>query len=72
MSDYATTWYLCDVVIAPGYQHQGYGKALISHIVVQPEFKHLRGFLITRDAHGFYETFGFETVNDRVMVKAPA
>ena len=49
----------------------GLGKALVSHIVSQPEYTGLRGFLITRDAHGLYEKFGFQTVNGRVMVKAP-
>lgn len=71
ISDYATTWYLCDVVIDPRYRHQGLGKALVSHIVSRPEYAGLRGFLITRDAHGLYEQYGFETVNGRVMVKAP-
>ena len=71
ISDYATTWYLCDVVIDPEYQHRGLGKALVSHIVTLPEFSRLRGFLLTRDAHGLYEKYGFETVNGRAMVKAP-
>ena len=71
ISDYATTWYLCDVVIDPRYRHQGLGKALVSHIVSRPEYAGLRGILITRDAHGLYEQYGFETVNGRVMVKAP-
>lgn len=71
ISDYATTWYLCDVVIDLRYRHQGLGKALVSHIVSRPEYAGLRGFLITRDAHGLYEQYGFETVNGRVMVKAP-
>lgn len=71
ISDYATTWYLCDVVIDPRYRHQGLGKALVSHIISRPEYAGLRGILITRDAHGLYEQYGFETVNGRVMVKAP-
>ena len=33
ISDLATTYYLCDVIIDPEYQHQGLGKALVSHIV---------------------------------------
>ena len=71
ISDYATTWYLCDVVIDPVYQHRGLGKALVSHIVSLPEFSCLRGFLMTRDAHGLYKPYGFETVNGRAMVRAP-
>ena len=71
VSDYATTWYLCDVIIDPEYRHMGLGTALVSHIVSRPEYAGLRGFLITRDAHGLYRKFGYEVVNDRVMVKAP-
>ena len=29
------------------------------------------GLLLTKDAHGLYEKFGFETVNGRAMLKAP-
>lgn len=71
VSDYATTWYLCDVIIDPEYRHRGLGTALVSHIVSLPEYAGLRGFLITRDAHSLYRKFGYEIVNDRVMVKAP-
>ena len=71
ISDYATTWYLCDVIIDPAYQHRGLGKALVSHIASLPEYAGLRGFLFTRDAHGLYEKYGFETVNGRAMVKSP-
>ena len=71
ISDLATTYYLCDVIIDPEYQHQGFGKALLSHIVSLPQYRKLRGILLTKDAHGLYEKYGFETVNDRAMVKAP-
>ena len=71
ISDYATAYYLCDVIIAPEYQHQGFGTALVSHMVHAPEYAGLRGFLITRDAHALYRKFGFEVVDGRVMVKAP-
>ena len=72
ISDYATTYYLCDVVIDPEYRHRGLGKALVSHIVSLPEYAGLRGLLLTRDAHGLYEKYGFETVNGRAMAKAPS
>ena len=35
----------------------------------RPEYAGLRGFLITRDAHGLYRKFGYEVVAGRVMVK---
>ena len=70
ISDDATTYYLCDVVIDPAYRGRGLGKALVSHIVSLPEYAGLRGLLLTKDAHGLYEQFGFETVNGRAMIKA--
>ena len=71
ISDLATTFYLCDVVVDPACRGRGLGKALLGHILSRPEYMGLRGFLITRDAHGFYRPFGFETVNDRVMIRPP-
>ena len=70
ISDYATTYYLCDVIIDTAYQHKGLGTALISYIISLPEYSGLRGVLITRDAHALYKKFGFEVLNDRAMVKA--
>ena len=69
ISDFATTYYLCDVIIDQGYQHQGLGRALVSYIENLPEYAGLRGILITRDAHSLYEKFGYETLNGRAMVK---
>ena len=69
ISDYATTWYLCDVIVDQEYRNMGLGTALVSHIVSLPELSGLRGILITRDAHALYRKFGFEVINDRAMVK---
>ena len=71
ISDFATTYYLADVIIDQDYRHLGLGKALVSHIVALPEYAGLRGLLLTKDAHGLYQKFGFETVEGRAMVKSP-
>ena len=71
ISDFATTYYLADVIIDSDYRHRGLGKLLVSHIVSQPEYTCLRGLLLTMDAHGLYEKYGFQTVNGRAMVKSP-
>ena len=70
ISDYATTYYLCDVIIDTDYQHKGLGTALVSYIESLPEYAGLRVILITRDAHDLYRKFGYEVLNSRVMVKA--
>lgn len=69
ISDYATTYYLCDVIIDTEYQHKGFGSALVSYIEARPEYEGLRGVLITRDAHSLYEKYGYQVLNDRAMVK---
>ena len=69
ISDYATTYYLCDVVIDTKYQHNGLGTALVTYIESLPEYAGLRGVLITRDAHSLYRKFGYEVLDGRVMVK---
>jgi len=71
ISDFATSYYLCDVIIDPEYRNRGLGTALVSHIVTSPEYVKLRGFLITRDAHDLYKKFGFEVVDGRFMVRTP-
>lgn len=69
ITDYATTYYLCDVIIDEAYRGRGLGTALIGHIEARPEYAGLRGLLLTRDAHGLYAKFGFEPVNGRAMEK---
>ena len=69
ISDYATTWYLCDVIIDPEYRDQGLGKALVSYVTAQ--FSGQRGLLLTRDAHGLYAHYGFASAGDRAMTRSP-
>lgn len=69
ISDYATTYYLCDVVIDEAYRGRGLGTALVSYVETLPQYAGLRGILITRDAHALYRKFGFEVLDGRVMVK---
>ena len=58
ISDFSTTYYLCDVIVGAGHRGRGLGRALVSYIESQPMYRGLRGMLITRDAHGLYEQFG--------------
>ena len=69
ISDFATTYYLCDVIIDEACRGSGLGWVLLSYIENLPEYQGLRGILITRDAHGLYEKFGYQTLNGRAMVK---
>lgn len=69
ISDFSTTYYLCDVVVDAAHRGQGLGTALVAYIESQPVYQGLRGMLITRDAHGLYRDFGYEVLDGRFMVK---
>ncbi len=69
ITDYATTYYLCDVIIDEAHRGRGLGKRMIDTIVHDKELKDLSGMLITKYAHGFYEKYGFINDTGRFMVR---
>lgn len=72
ITDRATFAWLADVFIDPGQQGLGLGKGLMDVIVAHPDLQGLRRFmLVTADAHGLYERYGFAAVAnpERLMVK---
>ena len=69
ITDDATAYYLCDVIIDEAYRGKGLGKALLSHITAK--YAGLRGLLLTRDAHGLYAHYGFVPVQGRAMERPP-
>lgn len=65
VSDYAVFAYLCDVFIHEEYRGHGLGKWLIQTVMEHPELKDIRRWLlVTTDAHGLYQQFGFKTIED--------
>ena len=67
ITDFATTWYLCDVVVDEQYRKRGIGKMLVDCVTTDHRIKDLPGMLITLDAHGLYNKFGFELNNGMYM-----
>jgi len=60
VSDRATYAYLCDVYVLETYRGKGLGTWLMSCVMKHPDLQGLRRFtLLTRDAHGLYQKFGF-------------
>ena len=60
ISDRATYAYLCDVYVLESYRGKGLGTWLMSCVMKHPDLQRLRRFtLLTRDAHGLYQKFGF-------------
>jgi GNAT superfamily N-acetyltransferase len=70
VTDRATFAWLCDVVVLPGKQGRGLGRALVRTFLDHPELQGLRRWLLgTKDAHGVYEPLGFTSLThpDRFM-----
>lgn len=59
ITDYATNFYICDVIIDEKHRGRGLGKKLIQCIVETEELQGIFGMLLTKDAHGLYEKYGF-------------
>jgi ribosomal protein S18 acetylase RimI-like enzyme len=63
VTDRATFAYLCDVYVLEGHRGRGLGRWLMEVVVGHPSLQGLRRFvLVTRDAHGLYERFGFRSL----------
>jgi GNAT superfamily N-acetyltransferase len=69
VTDHATMYWLCDVVIDQNYRKNGLGKKLIEVITEMKELDGMFGILATRDAHGLYEKYGFKKVGEKYMRK---
>lgn len=74
ITDSATFAYLADVFIVEEYRGKGLSLKLMDFILGHPDLKVVRAaFLITKDAHGLYEKFGFTKLEgdmrDRFMRK---
>jgi GNAT superfamily N-acetyltransferase len=65
ITDKATFAYLCDVYVLEDYRGRGLGKWLMSVVQSHPDLQGLRRFvLVTQDAHGLYEQFGFSQLKE--------
>ena len=63
VTDEATFAWLCDVIVLPGKQGRGLGRALVQTFQNLPELRGLRRWLLgTKDAHGVYEPLGFSSL----------
>ena len=70
ITDRATFAYLADVFVAADARGEGLGTWFMSVLFAHPDLQGLRRFsLATRDAHGLYQKFGFDTPKqpDRLM-----
>lgn len=65
ISDYSTIAYLGDVYILEAFRGMGLSKWLMETIMNHPDLQGLRRWiLLTGDAHGLYEQFGWTALAD--------
>ena len=69
ITDFATTYYICDVIVDEKYRGIGVGKALVEMITTDSRLQKMRGLLLTQNAHGLYQQFGFKQVDGIYMGK---
>jgi GNAT superfamily N-acetyltransferase len=63
ISDYTTFAYLCDVYVLEPHRGRGLSKAAMNAVMTHPRLQGLRRMqLVTQDAHGLYERYGFNIV----------
>ena len=59
ITDGVTFAYLCDVFVKTELQRTRLGEALLTAVVQDERLRGVPIFLMTKDAHGFYEKHGF-------------
>lgn len=75
ITDRATFAYLADVFVLEEHRGRGLGAWMVERIVMREDLLDLRRWMLaTRDAHGLYRRFGFETVTEvgRLMARRTA
>lgn len=69
ITDYATFYYICDVIVDEAYRGNSIGKELVQAIVSDEALQGMKGLLLTGDAHGLYKQFGFRNLDNMCMFK---
>lgn len=69
ITDYATTYYIADVILNEKHRGRGLGKKLVECMVEFDGISGGLGMLLTRDAHGLYTQYGFERDGEKFMAR---
>lgn len=69
ITDYATMYYLTDVIVDEAYRGQGLGKWMLDWIINDEVKLKGNGLLKTREAQGLYAKYGFKECEATCMCK---
>jgi len=70
ITDYVSVAYLADVFVLPSHRGRGLSKLLMQAVREHPGLQGIRRWLlVTRDAHGLYQQYGFRALSrpERLM-----
>lgn len=68
VTDFTFFGNIMDVIIDPQYQGNGLGKSLMDYVFSHERIKNLQTITLkTKDAHAFYEKYGFQKVGDSLL-----
>jgi hypothetical protein len=71
VTDYSTFGWLADVFVNENHRRKGLGKWLIKTILEHPDLQTLRNFLLfTIDAHGLYQKYGWNYLENPEILLA--
>lgn len=71
LTDHTVFAYIMDVFIIEDYRGRGFSKQLMQTVTEHPDLRLVKKWmLLTKDAHGLYEKFGFKPYPDPSMVMA--
>ena len=70
LTDFVTLAFLADVFVLETHRGKGLGVWLVETVTSLPKLGRVRRwFLGTRDAHGLYQRFGFQTPDTSVLLE---
>ena len=67
VTDFATIFWLGDLIVDEAHRGHGLGKAFVEFILSSERLHGLNAILTTRDAHSLYEKFGFVKIDGLAM-----
>ena len=69
VTDDATMYWLCDVVVEKEYRNKGIGSALVDYIVSHEKLNKLMGILSSNHSKELYKKYGFKLSSNGFMIK---